>query len=190
MDIGHEPDDGARRCGDAQSTAQNVEGAVQQGAGQGFHNLRLPEGRQFQGERHGILLQKEPGQEPCHQQGYKDPDQYQKQDEQRRRNRLCPLEKGPSDEDGGESDQHGKPAVARHKAVRHHCGQPLPPGGDDPASRHAHRVASKSHTHGKSLFAAGSGTFEAAVQIKGQPREIAQILQQGKEREKDGHGWL
>lgn len=74
------------------------------------------------------------------------------------------------------------------KAVRHHCGQPLPPGGDDPASRHAHRVASKSHTHGKSLFAAGSGTFEAAVQIKGQPREIAQILQQGKEREKDGHG--
>ena len=42
--------------------------------------------------------------------------------------------------------------------------------------------------HGERLFAAGPAFLKMLIQVERHPRQIAQILQQGKQRKKDGHG--
>ena len=42
--------------------------------------------------------------------------------------------------------------------------------------------------HGEGLFAAGTGLFKILVEIEGHPRQITEVLQQGKQREEDRHG--
>ena len=58
---------------------------------------------------------------------------------------------------------------------------------DNAAAHHTGSVAAKAHAHGQRLFAAGVGFLETVVQIEGNARKVAKILQQSKQREEDCH---
>ena len=84
--------------------------------------------------------------------------------------------------------RRGETPVAGHKAVGEHGDEPLPGGVDDAAAHHPGGVAAEAHAHGQRLLAAGPGLLEGVIQDEGHPGKVAQILQQGEQREEDGHG--
>ena len=95
---------------------------------------------------------------------------------------------GRADKEHGENgDKGGEASVAGYKAVGQHGNEALPGRVDNPAAGDAGGVASKAHTHGQALFAAGAGLFKGVIQVEGHPGKIAEVLQQGEQGEEDGH---
>ena len=73
------------------------------------------------------------------------------------------------------------------ECVGEHGDQPLARGVDDAAAGDAAGVASKSHAHGQALLAAGVRALEGVVELESDPGQVARVLEQGEQREKDGH---
>ena len=83
-----------------------------------------------------------------------------------------------------------KPPVAGGKIVGQNCNQPFAGRIDDAAANDTGGIASEAHTSRQRLLSAGVCFFEVVVQIKGNTRQIAEVLQQSKEREENRHGWI
>ena len=188
ISIGQQPDDQARRSRHRCGPAQHEQGAVQHGADDDAAEFGTAEGRQLQGEGGGQAGKDGDREQPGQEQGHSQTEHDERRQPRRRAERCANAGRPAQEEHGHHRDQGRKTSVAGGDAVGEDGHQPLSRAVDDAAAADAHRIAAVAHAHGKGLFAAGAAAAEAAVQIVGHPGQEARVLQQGEQREKDGHG--
>ena len=188
LHVGQHPDEQPRRGGDHHRPAQHEHRPVQHRADDHLPHPGAAVGGQLQGEGGGHALEHRGRQQPGDLEGEKHPQHDHTGKQQGGQQRPPRSAAGAHKKHGDDGDEGGKAAVAGHKVVGQHGDEPLPRGVDDTAAHHPGGVAAKAHGHGEGLFAAGSGLLEGVVQHKGHPRQVAEVLQQGEDGEKDGHG--
>ena len=81
----------------------------------------------------------------------------------------------------------GKTPVAGDEIVCDNCDEPFARGIDDSCAHNPCRIAAKAHAHGERLFAAGAALFKVFVKVKRDAGQIAEVFEQGEEREKNRH---
>ena len=186
-DICHQPDDKPRGRGHRGGSAEDKERSVEHRPDEHLSYLRLPVRRQLQREGGRNAPEQSFGQQLCHRERDAHAQHYRRSQKQRRQHRGQPSARRSDEEHGKQGDQRGEASVARHEVVGKYREQPFSGRVDDAAADDARRVAAEAHAHGKRLFSAGAAALEGFIQIICHSRQVARVLQQGKQREENGH---
>ena len=92
-----------------------------------------------------------------------------------------------ADEDRSDQDLGRPAAVAEREIVGDDGDEPFPRTVDDARRHDAGRVAPEPHAHGQRLLAVRPRLAEQRVEVEGDARQVAEVLQQREDREEDRH---
>ena len=149
--------------------------------GQDLFGLRTPVGRQLEHEGRRRLPMQELTQQ-CRNRERPARPQADCRRQQQGQQQIVFL----AEQDRPHRQQHGKAAVAGDHGIRTDGDELFLARRHDPAARHADGAAAEPHAHGQRLPPGGPAALKQMICQKGSARQIADVLQHGKEAEKDG----
>ena len=175
------PQDQPRRSRHQRRTGEHMQRLAEDRVGQDLFWLRTPVGRQLEHEGRRRL----PVQQLTQQEGHRERPACPQADRRRQQQGQQQIV-FPAEQDRPHRQQHGKAAVAGDHGVRADGNELFLPRRHDPAARHADSVAAEPHAHGQRLPPGGPAALEQVIRQEGGAGQIADVLQHGKEAEKDG----
>ena len=181
LHIGKNPDEHARRSRHGGGSRKDEQRPVAHAAHDNAPDLRHAVRRQLERKRHRL-----PAQNRCRENARHEQRQANtcRDDAGQHQRAAC---RAAREEHRAQENKQRKPSVARRKAVGEDGNQPLPRRVDDAAATYAAGVAPEAHAHGQALLAARSRALEGVVKLKRHARQVACVLEQREQREKDRH---
>ena len=186
-DVGDEPDDRAGRHREQHRAPEDDEGAVDHRRIEGLQHAGRAVRRQLEAEARRLAPQHRAREQPRGREHRRDAEH---RDAHHRGGRDEPREvggrEGP-DEDRRDEDLRRPAPVAQREVVGDDGDEPLAGAVDDARRHHPRRVAPEAHAHRQRLLAVGAGAAEQRVEVERHPGQVAEVFEQGEQREEDGH---
>ena len=188
LNVGYEPNDGARRHSPHHRPPQHDERPVDHRCVESLPDSRRTVRRELEAEERCLSFEDRFRQSPGDEERHADTDHHNRDDRKRRDQAGEGRRSQRPDKDGGNENLCGPSAVADGKIVCQDGDEAFAGAVDDPRRDDRRGVAAVSHGHRQRLFPVRTRLPEEAVEVEGNARKITEILCESKERKEDRHG--